>query len=309
MAFTNQTTHYGLPQWIGSDKPTYLVDQNNAYQTIDSEIYNAKVAAGDAVTTANGAATTAASAAASAATAVETANTATTTAQTADTKADNATTLAQAAQTAAGAAQTAAEAAQTAAAGNSITNLANAYDPTLTYDVGDLVTQDGKLYQCITAVTTPEAFDINKWDDKTTSEVYQPKLNDILYAFKTYNTYTIPAYRYSTYLDAFVWLYNHAHDVLQLENDEIAMGFSIYVQHYSRATDNYVGYYTPSSTHFDILKFSSLEIHPTEIYSFYVSLYDTNSLLLTAVDTTITDHTNDPQNYAINLSWNVYKKI
>ena len=175
MAFTNQTTHYGLPQWIGSDKPTYLVDQNNAYQTIDSELYNANVAAGDAVTTANGAATTAASAAASAATAVETANTATTTAQTADTKADNATTLAQAAQTAAGAAQTAAEAAQTAAAGNSITNLANAYDPTLTYSVGDLVTQDGKLYQCITQVSTPEAFDINKWDDKTTSEVYAPK--------------------------------------------------------------------------------------------------------------------------------------
>ena len=188
MSFTNQTTHYGLPQWIGSDKPTYLVDQNNAYQTIDSEIYNANVAAGDAVTTANGAASTAASAAASAAIAVETANSATTTAQTADSKADNATTLAQAAQTAAGAAQTAAEAAQTAAAGNSITNLANAYDPTLTYAVGDLVTQDGKLYQCITQVLTPEAFDINKWDDKTTSEVYL-KVNN-MYRYVSFNAVT-----------------------------------------------------------------------------------------------------------------------
>lgn len=172
MAFTNQTTHYGLPQWIGSDKPTYLVDQNNAYQTIDSEIYNANTAAGEAVTTANGAASTAAGAASTAAGAVETAQAAQTTATTADGKADNALTLAQAAQTAAGAAQEAAAAAQEAAAGNSITNLAPAYDPTITYAVDDLVTAEGKLYKCITAVLTPEQFDINKWDDVTTSEVY-----------------------------------------------------------------------------------------------------------------------------------------
>lgn len=172
MAFTNQTTHYGLPQWIGSDKPTYLVDQNNAYQTIDSEIYNANTAAGEAVTTANGAASTASGAASTAASAVETAQAAQTTATAADGKADNAITLAQAAQTAAGAAQEAAAAAQEAAAGNSITNLAPAYDPTITYAVDDLVTAEGKLYICITAVTTPEQFDINKWDDVTTSEVY-----------------------------------------------------------------------------------------------------------------------------------------
>ena len=135
MSFTNQTTHYGLPQWIGSDKPTYLVDQNNAYQTIDSELYNANTASGEAVTTAQGAVTTAEGAASTAATALSTAQGAETTANTADGKADNAITLAQSAQTAAGAAQTAAEAAQTAAAGNSITNLANAYDPTLTYNV------------------------------------------------------------------------------------------------------------------------------------------------------------------------------
>ena len=175
MSFTNQTTHYGLPQWIGSDKPTYLVDQNNAYQIIDSELYNANTASGEAVTTAQGAVTTAEGAASTAATALSTAQGAETTAQTADGKADNAITLAQSAQTAAGAAQTAAEAAQEAAAGNSITNLANAYDPTLTHNVGDLVTQDGKLYQCITQVSSPEAFDINKWDDKTTSEVYAKK--------------------------------------------------------------------------------------------------------------------------------------
>lgn len=172
MAFTNQTTHYGLPQWIGSDKPTYLVDQNNAYQRIDSEIYNANVTAGEAVTTANGASSTAGAASATAADALSAAQTASSTADSALTAAQDAGTVAQAAQTAAGAAQTAAEAAQAAAAGNSITNLAPAYDSTITYAIDDLVTQDGKLYKCIVAVVTPEQFDINKWDDVTTSEVY-----------------------------------------------------------------------------------------------------------------------------------------
>ena len=172
MSFTNQTTHYGLPQWIGSDKPTYLVDQNNAYQTIDSEIYNANVTAGEAVTTANGASSTAGAASATAADALSAAQTASTTADSALSEAQTANTNAQAAQTAAGAAQTAAQAAQEAAAGNSITNLAPAYDSTITYAIDDLVTQDGKLYKCIVAVVTPEQFDINKWDDVTASEVF-----------------------------------------------------------------------------------------------------------------------------------------
>lgn len=172
MSFTNQTTHYALPQWIGSDKPTYLVDQNNAYQTIDSEIYNANVTAGEAVTTANGASSTAGAASATAADALSTAQTASTTADSALAEAQTANTNAQAAQTAAGAAQTAAQAAQEAAAGNSITNLAPAYDSTISYAIDDLVTQDGKLYKSIVAVVTPEQFDINKWDDVTTSEVY-----------------------------------------------------------------------------------------------------------------------------------------
>ena len=172
MSFTNETTHYHLPQWIGSDKPTYLVDQNNAYQTIDSEIYNANVTAGEAVTTANGASSTAGAASATAADALSAAQTASTTADSALAEAQTANTNAQAAQTAAGAAQTAAQAAQEAAAGNSITNLAPAYDSTITYAIDDLVTQAGKLYKCIVAVVTPEQFDINKWDDVTTSEVY-----------------------------------------------------------------------------------------------------------------------------------------
>lgn len=172
MSFTNQTTHYGLPQWIGSDKPTYLVDQNNAYQTIDAEIYNANTTAGAAQTAAEGAVQTAGAASTTASDALTAAQTASSTADNALTEAQTANTNAQAAQTAAGAAQTAAQAAQEAAAGNSITNLAPAYDPTITYAVDDLVTAEGKLYKCIVAVTSPEQFDINKWDDVTTSEVY-----------------------------------------------------------------------------------------------------------------------------------------
>lgn len=172
MSFTNQTTHYGLPQWIGSDKPTYLVDQNNAYQKIDAEIYNANTTAGAAQTAAEGAVQTAGAASTTASDALTAAQTASSTADNALTEAQTANTNAQAAQTAAGAAQTAAQAAQEAAAGNSITNLAPAYDPTITYNVDDLVTAEGKLYKCIVAVTSPEQFDINKWDDVTTSEVY-----------------------------------------------------------------------------------------------------------------------------------------
>lgn len=53
MAFTNQTTHYGLPLPIGSDKSTWL-DTNTAFTAIDAAIYQASTdaaaAAGDITT-------------------------------------------------------------------------------------------------------------------------------------------------------------------------------------------------------------------------------------------------------------------
>lgn len=42
MASTNKTTHYNLSQYIGSDKPTYLVDYNTDMSNIDTGIYSAK---------------------------------------------------------------------------------------------------------------------------------------------------------------------------------------------------------------------------------------------------------------------------
>lgn len=46
MPFTNSTPNYGLPQYIATDKPTYLGDANSAYSTIDTRMKaNANAAA------------------------------------------------------------------------------------------------------------------------------------------------------------------------------------------------------------------------------------------------------------------------
>ena len=41
--------------------------------------------------------------------------------------------------------------------------IAPLYDNTLTYVVGDYCTYDNKLYQCVTAISTPEDFNLNNW--------------------------------------------------------------------------------------------------------------------------------------------------
>ena len=173
MSSTNKTTYYELSQYVGSDKPTYLGDYNSDMLKIDTGLHTAADASDTALTTANAANSVATSAS-------TTASTALSTAQSASTTASQAQTTAETALTNAGAAQSAAEEAETAARANTITNLAPAYDPALTYNVGDLVTYidaqgSGKLYKCIVSVSTPEAFNINNWDDVTTSEVYQTK--------------------------------------------------------------------------------------------------------------------------------------
>lgn len=66
MSFTNSTTNYNLPQYINTDIPSYLVDQNEAWETIDtnlkavSDVANSGSAtAGEALTAATEAQTTA----------------------------------------------------------------------------------------------------------------------------------------------------------------------------------------------------------------------------------------------------------
>lgn len=104
MASTNKTTNYELSQYIGTDKPTYLVDYNSDMSKIDVAIKNAydrgslgvtnAATAQSTAETADGKATNAATVAASA---QSTAESASTTASTADEKAVNAQTTANSA--------------------------------------------------------------------------------------------------------------------------------------------------------------------------------------------------------------------
>ena len=48
MSHTNKTTHYNLPQFIGSDKASWLGDLNPAFNTIDSKMYAINTTATDA---------------------------------------------------------------------------------------------------------------------------------------------------------------------------------------------------------------------------------------------------------------------
>lgn len=187
MSSTNKTTYYELSQYVGSDKPTYLGDYNSDMLKIDTGLHAAADDASTALSTANAANS-------AATTASTTASTALSTAQTASDTASQAQTTAETALTNAGTAQTAAEEAETAARANTVTNLAPAYDPALTYNVGELVTYidaqgSGKLYKCIVAVTTPEAFNINKWDDVTVSEAFEEEPKIIEFVGSDYSSY------------------------------------------------------------------------------------------------------------------------
>lgn len=99
MSFTNKTPNYNLPQWLGTDKPSWLVDVNGAFSSIDTAI---KAAADSG----SGADATAKAALETAQTAQETANRAVEQADNANTKADAANVTAGNAQTAAGTALT-----------------------------------------------------------------------------------------------------------------------------------------------------------------------------------------------------------
>lgn len=53
MSHTNETLHYHLPQYVGTDIINPLVDTNDAYADIDEAIYNVASSAAEAVATAN----------------------------------------------------------------------------------------------------------------------------------------------------------------------------------------------------------------------------------------------------------------
>lgn len=90
MSYTNHTTNLELPQYIGTDKPTYLGDFNTAMQSIDAGYASNKTLAETANTNASSALSTANSASSDASSAISTANSASTLAGQADVKADTA---------------------------------------------------------------------------------------------------------------------------------------------------------------------------------------------------------------------------
>ena len=73
MSHTNSTSHYSLPQFVGTDIPTWLGDFNSAMTAIDNGINSAATTAGTASTTATQASTDAAAAQASANSAINSA--------------------------------------------------------------------------------------------------------------------------------------------------------------------------------------------------------------------------------------------
>lgn len=74
MASTNKTTHYNLPLFVGTDKPTWLGDFNSAMQALDAAIYEAEQAATAAQSQATSANATATSANSNATTAISNAS-------------------------------------------------------------------------------------------------------------------------------------------------------------------------------------------------------------------------------------------
>lgn len=121
MAHTNQTPNYELSQFLGNDKPAWLVDYNGDMEKIDLGLKAAKDVADAAKEEADQGARDIAAV--------------TITANSADSKATQA-----------------------------LSNFAEVYDATSTYNVGDTVVYSGLTYKCNTAITIPEPFTGNHWN-------------------------------------------------------------------------------------------------------------------------------------------------
>jgi hypothetical protein len=72
-----------------------------------------------------------------------------------------------------------------AKATGAVSDLADAYDSTSTYNVGDYVIYNNILYRCITAITVPESFDGTHWARTTVEEIIT-QVNSNLSAINKY---------------------------------------------------------------------------------------------------------------------------
>lgn len=156
MAHTNQTPNYALSQFLGTDKPAWLVDYNGDMEKIDLGLKAAKDVADAAKEEADQGALDIAAV--------------TVTANSADAKATGA-----------------------------ISNTADVYDATSTYNVGDFVIYNNILYRCITNIAVPESFDGAHWERTSVEEIIvgvnatldqvNSDLNNSLYTERALNVY------------------------------------------------------------------------------------------------------------------------
>lgn len=128
MAHTNQTPNYELSQFLGTDKPAWIVDYNGDMEKIDLGLKEAKDVADTAKDEADQGALDIAAV--------------TLTANSADAKATEA-----------------------------LSNFADVYDATATYNVGDLVLYEGILYRCTTLISVPEPFNGAHWTRQTIENI------------------------------------------------------------------------------------------------------------------------------------------
>lgn len=128
MAHTNQTQNYELSQFLGTDKPAWLVDYNGDMEKIDLGLKAAKDVADVAKDKADQGALDIAAV--------------TLIANSAESKASGA-----------------------------LANLADTYDATATYAVGNIVLYQNISYECIVAITIPEPFNGNHWNRITFEEL------------------------------------------------------------------------------------------------------------------------------------------
>lgn len=136
MAHTNQTPNYELSQFLGTDKPAWLVDYNGDMEKIDLGMKAAQDVADAAKAEADQGALDIAAV--------------TVTANSADAKATEA-----------------------------LSNLADVYDATSTYAVGDLVLHEGILYRCTTLISVPEPFNGTHWTRQTIENIRDLLQTDI----------------------------------------------------------------------------------------------------------------------------------
>ena len=204
MSYAQGTEHYEFPQFVGSDRPTF-VDFNAAFRTIDTKLYGLE---GDASTVDGRLDTIEAALPVMDAATQSAQNTADSAKAEADTNAEHITALEV---------LTGQHTTQIANKLDSVA-IAEQYDPNAgTYSVGDIVVYNGQRYRCTTQVSVAEPFDADKWTGEDVQIVLDELKEDVDYisiesdVYTTFNWsatgYQRTCYRVGKLVHLFVYAY------------------------------------------------------------------------------------------------------